>query len=181
MRQAPSARGFTIVELMVVVAIIAILVTLAMQLSARTYGANGKNVADQANATVAIARARAISTQRYQRVQIQPSTLTIWQWSGLGMATPAGACPPNCWSFVQSQTIPSGVSVWDVSTSVYGQTTPGNNGPSAKNTTLDAVIDIRPDGSSTGGTLFISDDYATNQYRVAVYKVTGGSYARPGW
>ena len=178
-----SARGFTIVELMVVVAIIAILVTLAMQMSARTYGANGRNVADQINESIAVAHARAISTQKYHRIEIQPSLISIWQWSSLGMATPSGACPPSCWTFVQSQTIPNGVSVWDVSTTnVYGQTAPGHNGPSVKNTSLDAVIDIRPDGGSpTGGTIFISDDYQTNQYRVAIYKVTGGSYARPGW
>jgi len=174
-------RGFTLVEMMVVVCIIAILVALAMQLSARTYGANGKNVADQVNATVAVARARAVSTQRYQRLEITPQTVTIWQWSNLGMTTPGGTCPPNCWTFVQSQTIPNGVSVWSVSTSVYGQTLPGNNGPSAKNTSLDAVINIRPDGGSTGGTIFISDDYMTNEFRVAIYKVTGGSYARSGW
>ncbi|HEY1557731.1 MAG TPA: GspH/FimT family pseudopilin [Kofleriaceae bacterium] len=179
-------RGFTLIELMVVIAIIAILVTLAMQMSARTYGANGKNVADQTTTFMQIARSRAISTQHYHRVEVQPASLTIWEWSELGMAAPSGSCslgPPvsHCWQFVQSATMPNGVSVWDVSTVVYGQNVGAGNGPSGKNASLDDYLVFRPDGSSGGSTTFISDDYGTHQYRVAVYKITGGSYARPGW
>jgi prepilin-type N-terminal cleavage/methylation domain-containing protein len=174
-------RGFTLIELMVVVGIIAIVSMLMTTFASRQIGANGKNVADQINSFVSAGRQRAVATQHYQRIEITPTAINMWQFRQAGMATPSGTCPPNCWDFVRSMTMPNGVSVWSVSTTVYGQTAGAGNGPSAKNTSLDYNLDIRPDGGSTGGTVFVSDDTGTNQYRVAVYKITGGSYARAGW
>ena len=51
----------------------------------------------------------------------------------------------------------------------------------AKNSSLDFEIDIRPDGSTTGGTIFLTNPANTEKYRVLVYQSTGSSYARQGW
>ena len=40
---------------------------------------------------------------------------------------------------------------------------------------------FKPDGSSTGGTIFITDMQHNKEYRVLVYRITGSAYARQSW
>jgi prepilin-type N-terminal cleavage/methylation domain-containing protein len=170
-------RGFTLIEMMVVVAIIAILSGLVISISSRTYGANAQNVSDQINSTVSFARMRAVASRRFHRVEVTPSQIIVWQWSKFGMATPAGSCPANCWQVLQQTTLPNGISVWNTQSTV--QVAPGAT--VTQNTSLDAFINFKPDGSSTGGTIFITDRQQSKKYRVLVYKATGSSYARAAW
>ncbi|CAN5850755.1 hypothetical protein BH11MYX3_BH11MYX3_03160 [soil metagenome] len=186
-----QSSGFTLIELMVVIAIIAVVSALMVSVSGRTYGANARNFADQLTQTMSLAKQRAVSTRKWQRVEITGSapaspavatTVTLWQWSNIGMTTPAGTCtvgPPaiNCWQVVQQNTIPTGVSVWEGSTTidVSGGLT------KTENTALDFNVDFKPDGSSTGGTAFINDSSGSKMYRVLVYRATGSSYARADW
>lgn len=165
-----NQRGFSLVELMVVVAIVAILSSVLFGLAARPYNANAQNTSEQIAATMNFAKMRAVSTRRIHRVQIQPSLIAVWQWSVTGFSTASGN-----WEYIQKLTIPNGVKIYDVNTSVVTAT-----GTSVSaNASLDYAMNFKPDGSSTGGTVYIAD--SKKNLRILVYSATGGVRVRDVW
>ena len=165
-------RGFTLVEMMVVVAIISILSALIISVNSRTYGASAANVSDQINSALGMAKMRAVSTRRIQEVEIKPQEIRIWQSTTTGFVTPVS------YAFVERIVIPSGVTIWDVRATLYPN--PGSLTPT-KNTSLDYMMLFKPDGSSTGGTTFVTDAQNVKTWRVITYRATGSSYARETW
>jgi prepilin-type N-terminal cleavage/methylation domain-containing protein len=174
-------RGFTLIEMMVVLTIIAILSALVISVQPRTYGASAESVANQIVSFANIGKMRAVSTRHYQRLEITPTSATLWQWSELGMTVPAGSCTTSpvshCWQLVQTMSFGSKSTVWDTSTTVYA--TAGAS--VSQNGTLDSYFDFKPDGSSTGGTIFVTDMNGAKRWRVLIYRVTGSSYTRETW
>jgi prepilin-type N-terminal cleavage/methylation domain-containing protein len=168
---ARQSRGFTLVELMVVVTIIGVLAGLMIGVSTRTYGANATSAGDQLTSALAFAKLRAVATRRFTRVEIQAQTATVWQ------STQTGLVAPTAWQFVQRFTISRGVSVWNATTTV--QASPGAT--VAMDPAVDFMLDFTPDGSSTGGTLFVTDSANARPSRVVVYRATGSSYVRAQW
>lgn len=165
-----SQRGFSLVELMVVVAIVAILSSVMFGLAARPYNANAQNMSDQISATMNFAKMRAVSTRHIHRVQIQPQIISVWQWSAAGFSTASGQ-----WEYVQKVTIPNGVKIYNVNTSVVTST-----GTSVTaNGSLLYQMNFKPDGSSTGGTVYIGD--SKKFLRILVYSATGGVRVRDAW
>jgi prepilin-type N-terminal cleavage/methylation domain-containing protein len=63
-------RGFTLIELMVVVAIIALLGAFMMGAASRPYDANAQVMADQLVSTFTLARSRAVATRKVHQVRI---------------------------------------------------------------------------------------------------------------
>jgi prepilin-type N-terminal cleavage/methylation domain-containing protein len=183
-----AQRGFTLVEMMVVIAIIGILGAFMFGMTTRSYSANPQSISEQVVGTLNLAKLRAVSTRRWHRVEVTgpsaatPNTVLLWQWSQTGMAVPSGTCvagPPaqSCWQLVQQTTLPSNINVYDASTTIATAT----GTTVTQSTTLDFNFDFRPDGSSTGGTAFIADTTGAKPWRVLVRLATGSAYAREGW
>jgi prepilin-type N-terminal cleavage/methylation domain-containing protein len=167
-----SQRGFTLIEMMVVVAIIAILSGFVISINKRTYGASANSVADQLVSNASMAKMRAVSTRRWHRLTVTPNAAQLWQSTTTGLAT------PTAWGLVQQTNFPGGTTVWSCSTTVYAAS---GTATVSQNTSLSFNLDFSPDGSSTGATCFVTDDRAAKKWRVIVYKATGGSYDRELW
>src|SRR5262245_11213746 len=100
--RARTQRGFTLVEMMMVIAIIGVLSGLIIGVNGTAYGANAARVSDQLTSAFSLAKQRAISTRRYTRVDVRARTATVWQSSQVGMVT------PTAWQYCQTFTIPRG-------------------------------------------------------------------------
>jgi prepilin-type N-terminal cleavage/methylation domain-containing protein len=182
-------RGVTLIELMIVVGIIAVFAALMFGVNSQTYGASPNNTADQIAADFNLCKMRAVSTRRWHRCQVTgpspsdvdgvPNAVAILQWQDTGMKDPA-LTPLGLWSTVQLDKLGTGVAVWDANTTVCA-TPPCAGAPSAQNTALAFDVYFRPDGSSTGGTVYVTEPSRNKSYRVVVYRATGSSYARSSW
>ena len=178
MRVRHRQRGFTLIEMMVVVAIIALLSGFLISVKGSTYGANPQNVAQQAANLFNTCKMRAVSTRRWHRCEITPTGFTMEQWSATGLTTPSGACTPpstNCWQLISTTPFGTNVIAWN------GGSTTTSGASVTLNASLVYDIDFRPDGSSTGGSIYFADVQGVKPWRTVVHRATGGSYARAGW
>lgn len=174
MRSRRSQRGFTLIEMMVVVGIVAILSGLLISASSRPVGASARNVAESIVSTINFAKLRSQSTRRIHRVQIENTRVSVWELSTTGLAMPM----TSTWALVQNSPIPKGVTVADVVAAPV-ITLNATVTPAVLAGSTAYALDVRPDGQATASTIYIDD--GVHHWRVITYHITGGTYAREYW
>ncbi len=173
-RRQRSQQGFTLIELMTVVAIIAILTVVLVGASNGTGAGTPRTTADRVTGMIQFARLRAQAQRKNHRVLVQNNAVFVFE------ATTTGFAGNTFTDIVQSMDIPSGVVVWNAEVPV--RATSGQN--PTQNASLVFNIDMRPDGSSTGGTVYLTDakmQTGSDRFRVFVYKTTGSALSREVW
>ena len=171
-RHTPRQEGVTLIELMVVVAIVGVLTATAV-LSYRNTTGSVHGYAQQIAGELEAARLRAVAARRWQRVEIQPNQVSAWEATSTGMAV------PTTWQFVRSFGAPSKVEVIAMSDRTHVLVNDSVPGPGVG---LDGAVEFRPDGSAAAAaTIFIADSNDVKHMRVAVYPATGSAYVFGEW
>lgn len=170
-------RGFTLIELAVVVAIIGVIAALLVSVSGRTYGANATSMSTELATTLNYARTRALSTRKIHlvsfRFDLTPPEVNVWAASTSGMAM--ANFVPSTAQFVQRLRVPSGVTLFGA------EATAKSAGQTPTQSTAAYEIYFLPDGSATASTIYVTDTSNSRNHRVLVYHATGSSYARQAW
>ncbi len=166
-----TQAGFTLVEMMVVVAIVAILAGLLISTSSRPVGANARNMSETVVSTINFAKLRASATRRVHTVQVTDAQLAVYACANTGLVC---TTPPG--DLIQQVRVAKGVTILNTSSTLYPT---GGASVTAPSSALNSALSIRPDGQATPMTIFLTD--TKDSWRVLVYHVTGGAYARQGW
>jgi prepilin-type N-terminal cleavage/methylation domain-containing protein len=164
-------RGFTLVELMIVVAIVAVVSTLAAPL----FDENDETVdgaAGQLTAELDNARLRALADHHWQRLVVAGTTLSLQEGNSVGMVA------PTLWTQTYGTQLPSVVQVVAIGpTSAFN---PTGSAPAA-GTGLAAGVTFQPDGSSVARTIYLADTQGRGNERLVVFPTTGVVLTRQGW
>jgi prepilin-type N-terminal cleavage/methylation domain-containing protein len=172
-----SQRGFSLIELMVVLAIVTIL-SVSLATLGSSSSATPRIGAEQVTGMVQVARLRAEAKRQRHRIAITNTTVELQEAVDASNEPALGFANPTGYLVVQSMDVPGGVVMWNVDTATVNSAGGLNPG---QNTSLSATIDFKPDGSSTGGTIYLTDPQTSSKYRIFVFRATGNSMAREGW
>lgn len=167
--------GFTLVEMMVVVAIMAILMTLAaVQMSASKSAHSTEGFADQIAAEIDGARQRAVAKDRWQLIQVAAGRVDHYEATTQGMATPTGWTP-------SIKTITAPIEVTVNAFDHRSHITAGDSVPSS-GAGLTGNIEIAPDGSADApATVFVGSSNGGTDYRVVLFAATATPKVYESW
>lgn len=182
-RRSDHQRGFTLIEMMTVLAIIAILTAVLASMASPGAG-SPRTTSDETVGLIQFARLRAESTRVVHKVRFESTqVISVWE-SVVSAATPTpvvGFGTPTAYALVQQLTLPANAQLYAASTTVFAS---GGAAPTL-NQNLPFEIEFLPDGSvrNNGATIFISGQAGdtSKAFRIAVFRATGGAIAREGW
>jgi len=164
-------RGFTLVEMAVVIAIVGVLATLAVSANPEDQ-ATSEGFADQLVSDLDQIRLSAMSTRRWHRLTLEAGRGTVDEATTIGMAAPSD------YDVVSQFTAPRRILIDSVLDGT--QVDPTGDSPGAGEG-FDLEILFAPDGTSSARTIYISDVRGRSTARVAIFGATGLARAYPGW
>jgi len=173
-RVSPRERGFTLVEMMVVIAIIAIMTAMAISYTGEGR-ATVKGFAGEVAGECDASRLQAISSRKWQRLWFDTATNKVRhdQATVTGMAVPTA----SEWVEVSRLDLPKVVAVEQINTTAdinTGNAVTSGNG-------LTNYLMFAPDGSSVARTVYLDTFDGHSPERIVVYRATGTAYVKDGW
>lgn len=167
----PKSAGFTLVELLVVVAIIGILTGLAVVYAGEPR-ANVQGTAGQVVGAFDGARLRAIATQRWQRARYDDAERRFV----FEQATTEGMAEPTAWSQVELLAVKRPVEVFSIDDAANVEASDPDEFAG-----LDEEVWFAPDGSSQPRTIYFATVDRRSRARVVVYRITGTAVMKEGF
>lgn len=173
-REEFAQSGFTLIEVMVVVAMIAIITTAAVVLvNPRSYAATARGYTQDLTALADSMRQRAVASRTYQKLEVRSDRVLHWQADTTGMSA------PEDWTLVATVYVPAEVVISSTSPRTHIK---ADDDVPDEGANLPFEIDFAPDGTvAAGATIFVQDNEGENRARVAIYRATGSAYTYYEW
>jgi prepilin-type N-terminal cleavage/methylation domain-containing protein len=191
-RRDPRARGFTLPELLTVVAITGVMAAIAMfSLSGAGNEQNAAGLARGIQFAMLRARTEALSDGLARQLRCGPTvssaTMTA-PFSGCSffVATSKGNAPTTQWieetANVQAS---SHALIWNITPQSTDSAANAGSAPTTVNTSItfypSGVVNTGGGGTATGATVFVCDKLGKHQYKVFAFSGTGLSKLVSTW